>query len=271
MAIAIREERPSDIPAIRDVNQRAFAQEQEANLVDALRSNHARRRHVVTRAMRTSLGALLLLAAASVDGGAATHLQVGGGPAAAGPTPKERCRFEGFDTKFALVVTARATDGYVLCPPGGGCRPSPLKADEPIVVYYAERGWTCAGLPGGPGWVRSSDTQPIAGDPRPPFDAWVGTWENSTGRMTIRRSTTAGALAVDGSARWEGGNGVVHTGEFSSEATPNGDRLHIDDGTCVVDLALHGAFILAQDNGMGMCGGMNVRFWGIWRRNPARR
>jgi putative acetyltransferase len=39
--IEIREEHPGDIPAIRDVNGRAFGQDQEANIVDALRSNGA--------------------------------------------------------------------------------------------------------------------------------------------------------------------------------------------------------------------------------------
>ena len=37
----IREEQPADISLIREINQRAFEQEQEANLVDALRSNGA--------------------------------------------------------------------------------------------------------------------------------------------------------------------------------------------------------------------------------------
>lgn len=39
--VAIRQERPDDIVAIRDVNTRAFGREQEATLVDALRSNGA--------------------------------------------------------------------------------------------------------------------------------------------------------------------------------------------------------------------------------------
>ena len=39
--IEIREERPDDIDAIRDVNKRAFGQDQEGNIVDALRSNGA--------------------------------------------------------------------------------------------------------------------------------------------------------------------------------------------------------------------------------------
>ena len=39
--IEIREEQPDDITAIREVNRRAFGQDQEGNIVDALRSNGA--------------------------------------------------------------------------------------------------------------------------------------------------------------------------------------------------------------------------------------
>jgi putative acetyltransferase len=39
--IEIREERPDDVAAIRDLNRRAFGQEQESNIVDALRTNGA--------------------------------------------------------------------------------------------------------------------------------------------------------------------------------------------------------------------------------------
>jgi predicted N-acetyltransferase YhbS len=39
--IEIREEHPADVAAIRDVNARAFGQNLEANIVDALRSNGA--------------------------------------------------------------------------------------------------------------------------------------------------------------------------------------------------------------------------------------
>jgi putative acetyltransferase len=41
MAIEIRHELPDDVAAIRDVNKRAFGQDQEGNIVDALRSNGA--------------------------------------------------------------------------------------------------------------------------------------------------------------------------------------------------------------------------------------
>jgi putative acetyltransferase len=39
--IEIREERPTDVAGIRDVNRRAFGQDHEGNIVDALRSNGA--------------------------------------------------------------------------------------------------------------------------------------------------------------------------------------------------------------------------------------
>lgn len=41
MLTQIREECPDDLAAIREVNRRAFGQDQEANIVDALRSNGA--------------------------------------------------------------------------------------------------------------------------------------------------------------------------------------------------------------------------------------
>ena len=39
MLIEIRDERPDDIATVREVNRRAFGQEQESNIVDALRTN----------------------------------------------------------------------------------------------------------------------------------------------------------------------------------------------------------------------------------------
>ncbi len=39
--IEIREERPDDVAAVRELNRRAFGQDQESNIVDALRANGA--------------------------------------------------------------------------------------------------------------------------------------------------------------------------------------------------------------------------------------
>jgi putative acetyltransferase len=56
--VEIREERPEDIAAIRDVNNRAFGQQQEGNIVDVLRSN----------------GATLLSLVATLDGRVVGHI-----------------------------------------------------------------------------------------------------------------------------------------------------------------------------------------------------
>lgn len=56
--IEIREERPSDATCIRDVNSRAFEQDQEGKIVDALRSN----------------GAALLSLVATLDGQVVGHV-----------------------------------------------------------------------------------------------------------------------------------------------------------------------------------------------------
>jgi putative acetyltransferase len=58
VSIEIREERGEDIAAIRDVNKRAFEQDHEGKIVDALRSN----------------GAALLSLVATVDGKIAGHI-----------------------------------------------------------------------------------------------------------------------------------------------------------------------------------------------------
>ena len=58
MLIDIREERGNDLAAIRDVNKRAFDQDQEANIVDALRLD----------------GAALLSLVATIDGQVVGHV-----------------------------------------------------------------------------------------------------------------------------------------------------------------------------------------------------
>ena len=105
-------------------------------------------------------------------------------------------------------------------------------------------------------------------DPNPPLTAWLGTWVQGENRITIERSNTPGKLSLDGEAYWRGGRDNVHEGAIAGEATPQGNRLHYEEGSaesCNIDLALIGKYLLASDN--NKCGGMNVRFWGVWRRS----
>ena len=72
--IEIREERPEDFAAIRMVNQEAFAQDQEANIVDALRANGAAMLSLVAIADGTLVGHIMY---SPVDVGEVTAVALG--------------------------------------------------------------------------------------------------------------------------------------------------------------------------------------------------
>jgi hypothetical protein len=100
-----------------------------------------------------------------------------------------------------------------------------------------------------------------------PLSAWIGQWRQDESHISIVASKTPGKLALDGEAYWFGSNHNEHSGNISGEASPVGNQLHYSDGEgdfCKVEFALWGKYLLANDN--NMCGGMNVRFWGVWKR-----
>jgi hypothetical protein len=162
--------------------------------------------------------------------------------------PKTPCIFDGFDTNSKLAETR--------------------KTGDPVVVTRVEGDWTCGYLVGrkgsGPGWVRSRDLRSVDSDPNPSLAAWAGTWVQEENRIRIQSSNSAGKLTLHGEAFWHGFGDNVHSGEFSAEATPTGNHLHVEDDSCKIDLAMIGKYVLANDN--NICGGLNVRFWGLWHR-----
>lgn len=184
------------------------------------------------------------------------------------------CAYDGFnaDPKLAEVTKAAAT-GYFGCSTAKECLPAKLRHGDAVLVYRVDGDWTCGYLTerggAGPGWVRSQNIRAVAADPNPPLAAWTGTWKGGEDRVTIRLSKTPGALELEGAAAWHGVGSVVHTGDIEGEATPRGNHLHYADSdsaeACSIDLTLSGKFIIASDN--NHCGGMNVRFEGIWKRS----
>jgi hypothetical protein len=159
--------------------------------------------------------------------------------------PQKSCTFDGFsaDPKLAEVSTG-----------------------DLMVPYYAEGAWTCGYIQhrdgAGPQWVKSSDIREVKADPAPPLSAWAGKWVNGDGRIVIEISKS-GRLHLQGTAEWHGSQSN-HTGNFEDETAPSGNHLHVDVDPCTVDLTLIGNHLVANDN--NQCGGMNVRFWGIWKR-----
>ena len=59
MLIEIREERPDNIAAVREVNRRAFEQEQESNIIDGLRMNRAALFSLVATASERVIGHII--------------------------------------------------------------------------------------------------------------------------------------------------------------------------------------------------------------------
>ena len=159
----------------------------------------------------------------------------------AGQAPAARCEFEGFAPDFPLA----------------------LRAGVPAVVYHVDGAWTCAGFQSGPRWVRSAELRGLTPDTTPRPAAWVGRWTLPAGAGTIWRGS-GDTLRIEGHAWWLGARGVSHSGSIKALAVLSRNRVHFVDNMCELDLALVGEYIVAGDN--ERCGGMNVRFWGIWRR-----
>jgi hypothetical protein len=185
--------------------------------------------------------------------------------------PPKRCVFDGFSADGKLAEVVRPSVGYSGCDTAATCAPMKLAAGDVVTPYHTDGDWTCAYLEqrggSGPGWVKARDLRDIHADPTPPLSAWAGTWANRAGRMRIRVSNSAGKLRLSGENEWHGIAGVVHTGEFAGDAAPDGDHLHFEEAgadSCVIDLTLIGSYLVADDN--QRCGGMNVRFWGVWKR-----
>jgi hypothetical protein len=195
--------------------------------------------------------------------------------------PTENCAFRDFDTgsqhnpEIAEVVAKGTAHTLMECGSPKGCISLPVETGSPVQTYYVRGQWTCGyyadSRGAGPAWFRSTDLRPIHYDLTPPLIAWVGTW--AEGEDRVRITAAKDSLYLRGNATWHGTKGVEHYGDIDGDATPNGNHLHFapsgPDG-CTVDLVLLGKFILASDN--NLCGGLNARFQGFWRRvaSPAR-
>jgi len=200
----------------------------------------------------------------------AVALCVAAGPARAQP-PASACDFDGFDVKAELAEVTKPAVAYYACSAARKCLSMPLKPGDVAVISHSEGDWTCAYLisrkGSAQGWVQAGALRPVEADPNPPLTAWLGTWVQDENRIRIERSKTNGKLSLDGEAYWRGGRDNVHEGAIAGEVTPQGNRAHYEEGSaesCNIDLALIGSYLLASDN--SKCGGMNVHFWGVWRR-----
>jgi hypothetical protein len=86
--------------------------------------------------------------------------------------------------------------------------------------------------------------------------------------LDIRRVGKSGLLKVKGYAIWEGSRDNVHVGGVEAVAQPVGNELVLVEDVCRVTLKLVGDYLVADDN--SECGGVNVRFNGVFRKGRLR-
>jgi hypothetical protein len=123
---------------------------------------------------------------------------------------------------------------------------------------------------GSAGWLRSRDVTTLPAQPAPSLGAWSGHWRD--GDNEIRLSARKNDLVAEGEAYWPGANpppdqfpGGPNVGEMGGVAHPHGQSAVFGKADeCRVELVLFSSYLVVSDN--GDCGGMNVRFNGVYHR-----
>lgn len=133
--------------------------------------------------------------------------------------------------------------------------------------YSPKKGWTTVG------WLKASDLDfPVSrGDISE--RSWTGEWRYALNSITITPDKLAGFLNVAGNAIWKGLGDNVHIGELDGAFPYKGGVLEYSSGDsqydCRATLRLVDAFLVVRDN--MNCGGANVTFSGIYRRQREQR
>jgi hypothetical protein len=164
-----------------------------------------------------------------------------------------------------------------------------IVAGDDVLVIAADGPYVCATFksPGGietSGWLPRAALQ-IAGPEPAPAQQWEGKGRRG-GDAEILLKSHGDAVEVSGQASWGGSDpkrvkrGAINTGELAGEGKPRDQTLAIgydpdgsgfppaeDAADCAARLRLYGRYLAVEDN--GACGGLNVRFTGVYVRAPS--
>jgi hypothetical protein len=167
------------------------------------------------------------------------------------------------------------------CPGQAKCvRNAYLINGDKVLAAHPADGWVCIYHWGKrsdyTGWVPQRNLRVIAFPQNPELRDWLGSWESVAGvdKVTIRLAPK-GMLKISGKAYWQGGKNtygeeIVHLGGVRGVTAPIANKLTVREGDgpygCVVNFELIGTYLVGSDN--SICGGMNVRFNGVYRRKP---
>jgi len=134
---------------------------------------------------------------------------------------------------------------------------------EELLINSELPGFFCAYRPkdGDGGWIAKTDVAVEASQPSrtPPVSAWVGRWRDDDDWIHITRK--GNVLSLTARASWARQN----FGDFEGTAVPAANKLETSDDVCKVWMTLVGSYLVVDDN--GQCGGMNVRFTGVYTRH----
>lgn len=165
------------------------------------------------------------------------------------PSSTQKCNGFGYVLPGDVVVTGRTKGDY-------------------ICAFYPNRSG------GSAGWVEKARLTPVPFDARPALKDWAGRWKD--GDNELRFSLAHGQLHVKGDAYWPSANpspqdapGGPNIGSVDADAQPDGNKVQFSEGkdadSCKVTATLLGTRLVVDDN--GNCGGMNVRFSGVYQRH----
>lgn len=159
-----------------------------------------------------------------------------------------------------------------------------LLVGDNVVTGKVVPGYTCSlyGSSNGrvtTGWLPTNKLQPLPPEPIP-LAAWSGQWTRKgevdwrSSSIEIYPDVKSGLLRIEGHGHWAASEKDAqyrgpNTGQFSAFTRPDGRYLHVVDSyyetsSCQVDLVLLPPYLLVKDN--NQCGGMNVRFLGLYQQ-----
>lgn len=163
-----------------------------------------------------------------------------------------------------------------------------VASDRVVVAAATDDGrFVCAGYVGKAGRLTSGwlmvDALDAADVADPVVADWAGQWRRDDEAELQIEALAGGLIAVSGDATWGAGDperverGGVHIGQIEhTELAVTAAVLHLESGvgavrpehadeySCVLSLQRIGEVLLARDS--GHCGGMNVRFDGVYLR-----
>lgn len=196
--------------------------------------------------------------------------------------------FPAQQSDFALATVSGDTRLYLLgdldgCPAKGepACRQrSYVVGGDTLITGRTLGGYRCGFFPnhvgGSAGWVDVRRLNSLPARATPTLRDWAGHWHD--GDNTLDLVVQGGQLTLTGEAFWPSAKPTAqrpygpNLGQIDAVARPVGTVLEAvdkDDASCTLQARWLGDYLIVTDN--SACGGMNVRFNGVYRRDKGRR